>query len=92
MNIGLTNIVGAAPNHLPFMNIVLTNIVGTPASNFYYLPGGGRGGGGSEKLKKGGYACYAFKEKLFFSAAIILGKKVILSCLKMNLKISHKLR
>ena len=47
MNIGLTNIVGAAPNHLPFMNIVLTNIVGTPASNFYYLPGGGRGGGGA---------------------------------------------
>ena len=36
--------------------------------------------------------CYAFEEKLFFSATIILGKKVILSCLKMNLKISHKLR
>ena len=36
--------------------------------------------------------CYAFEEKLFFSAAIISGKRVILSCLKMNLKISHKLR
>ena len=36
--------------------------------------------------------CYAFEEKLFFSATIILGKKVILSCLKMNVKISHKLR
>ena len=36
--------------------------------------------------------CYAFEEKLFFSATIILWKKVILSCLKMNLKISHKLR
>ena len=30
-------------------------------------------------------------EKLFFSAIIILLKKVILSCLQMNLKISHKL-
>ena len=29
---------------------------------------------------------------LFFPATIILWKKVILSCLKMNLKISHKLR
>ena len=28
----------------------------------------------------------------FFSVTIILWKKVILSCLKMNLKISHKLR
>ena len=36
--------------------------------------------------------CYAFEEKIFFSATIILWKKVILSCLKMNLKISHKLR
>ena len=36
--------------------------------------------------------CYAYEEKLFFSAIIILWKKVILSCLKMNLKISHKLR
>ena len=36
--------------------------------------------------------CYAFEEKLFFSVTIILWKKVILSCLKMNLKISHKLR
>ena len=36
--------------------------------------------------------CYAFEEKLFFSATIILWKKVILSCLKMNLKISPKLR
>ena len=35
---------------------------------------------------------YAFKEKLFFSVTIILGKTVILSCLKMNLKISHQLR
>ena len=30
--------------------------------------------------------------KLFFSATINLEKKVILSCLKMNLKILHKLR
>ena len=29
---------------------------------------------------------YAFKEKLFFSVTIILGKTVILSCLKMNLR------
>ena len=36
--------------------------------------------------------CYAFEEKLFFSATIILWKKVILSCLKMNLKIFHQLR
>ena len=36
--------------------------------------------------------CYAFEEKLFFSVTIILRKKVILSCLKINLKISHKLR
>ena len=35
---------------------------------------------------------YAFEEKFFFSATTILGKKVILSCLKMNLNISHKLR
>ena len=36
--------------------------------------------------------CYAFEEKKFFSAIIILWKTVILSCRKMNLKISHKLR
>ena len=36
--------------------------------------------------------CYAFEEKLFFSATIILWKKFILSYLKMNLKLSHKLR
>ena len=36
--------------------------------------------------------CYAFGEKLFFSATIILCKKVIVSCLKMNLKTLHKLR
>ena len=36
--------------------------------------------------------CYAFEEKKNFSATIILRKKVIWSCLKMNLKISHKLR
>ena len=35
--------------------------------------------------------CFAF-EKEIFSVTIILWKKVILSCLKMNLKISHKLR
>ena len=35
---------------------------------------------------------FAFEEKLFFSATIILGKKAILSCLKTNLKISHKLQ
>ena len=29
--------------------------------------------------------CYAFEENLFFSATIILWKKVIISCLKMNL-------
>ena len=36
--------------------------------------------------------CYAFEEKLFFSATIIFGKKVIVSFLKMNLKTSRKLR
>ena len=36
--------------------------------------------------------CYAFEEKLFFSTTIFLLKKVILSCLKMNLKISLQLR
>ena len=36
--------------------------------------------------------CHTFEEKPFFSATIILGKKVILWCLEMNLKISHKLR
>ena len=36
--------------------------------------------------------CHAFEEKLFFSATIILWKKVILRYLKMNLDISHKLR
>ena len=36
--------------------------------------------------------CYAFEEKLFFSVTKILGKKVILNCLKMNLKISYKVR
>ena len=36
--------------------------------------------------------CYAFEEKKFFSATIIFWKKVIWSCLKMTLKISHKLR
>ena len=32
------------------------------------------------------------RKKIFFSFPIILRKKVILSCLKMNLKLSHKLR
>ena len=36
--------------------------------------------------------CYAFEEKLFFSVNIMLLKSVILSCLKMNLKITLKLR
>ena len=36
--------------------------------------------------------CHAFEEKLFFSTTIILWQKVILNCLKMNLKISHELR
>ena len=36
--------------------------------------------------------CYAFEENLIFSATIVSWKKVFLSCLKMNLKISHKLR
>ena len=35
--------------------------------------------------------CHAFEEKVFFSATIILWQKFILSCLKMNLKVSHKL-
>ena len=35
---------------------------------------------------------YPFEENLFFSASIILLTKVILSSLKMNLKISNKLR
>ena len=35
---------------------------------------------------------YAFEEKIFFSATKILQKKIILSCLQMNLKISHELR
>ena len=35
--------------------------------------------------------CHAFEEKIF-TATIILWKKVILKYLKMNLKISHKLR
>ena len=33
--------------------------------------------------------CYAFEEKIFFSVTIILWEKVILSGLKMNLKIPH---
>ena len=32
--------------------------------------------------------CYAFEQKLFFSTTIILGKKVILICPKMNMKIN----
>ena len=36
--------------------------------------------------------CYALEKKNLFSATIILRKKVILICLKMNLKISHKSR
>ena len=36
--------------------------------------------------------CYAFEKKNFFSVTIILWIKAILSCLKMNLKTSHKLR
>ena len=36
--------------------------------------------------------CYALEETLLFSATIILWKNVIITCLKMNLKISHKLR
>ena len=35
--------------------------------------------------------CYAFEEKLFFCHHNFM-KKIILHCLKMNLKISHKLR
>ena len=35
--------------------------------------------------------CYVFEEKLLFYATIILWKKLILSCLKINWKISHKL-
>ena len=37
--------------------------------------------------------CVMHLKKIFFSSVtIILWKKVILSCLKMNLKIFHKLR
>ena len=36
--------------------------------------------------------CYVFEKKYFFSVTIILWKKVILNCLKTNVKISHKLR
>ena len=36
--------------------------------------------------------CYAFEAKLFFSALKIWWKKANLSCLKMNLRISHKFR
>ena len=36
--------------------------------------------------------CHAFEEKIFFSATIILVNMVILSNLKMNQKISYKLR
>ena len=35
--------------------------------------------------------CYAFAENYFF-VTVILSKKVILSCLKMKLKISRKSR
>ena len=35
--------------------------------------------------------CYGFEE-IFFFATMILCNKIILSYLKMNLKISHKLR
>ena len=56
-----------------------------------------KGGGGSgilhlEITLLSAKLCYAFEEKLFFSATIIFGKKVIVSFLKMNLKTSHKLR
>ena len=36
--------------------------------------------------------CYAFEKKNFFSVTISLWKKIILNCLKMNLKISYKFR
>ena len=36
--------------------------------------------------------CVHYAKKLYFSVTIILSKKVILSCLKMNLKLSHKLK
>ena len=36
-------------------------------------------------------SCYAFEEKSFFSTTIILGKKVIISRLIMNQKISYNL-
>ena len=66
-----------------------------------------RGGGGGwhfSYLTFSSFIVFAFKnycalckilciwKKWFFSVTIILGEKVILSCLKMNLKISHKLR
>ena len=36
--------------------------------------------------------CYAFEKKIIFFCHHQFMKKVILSCRKMNLKISHKLR
>ena len=56
---------------------------------------GGWGGGGvwePEKLKKGwkyGAGAGLLKRE---TGTIILGEKVILRCLKMNMKIYHKLR
>ena len=58
-----------------------------------FLKGGGGGGGGYLYLEitlTFAKLCYAFEKKKIFSATI-LGKKVILSCLNMNLKTSHKL-
>ena len=36
--------------------------------------------------------CYVFKSNLFSAATIILWKKVILTCLKMSLKISQSIQ
>ena len=70
-----------------------------------FLKGGGGGGAGTfsiyvfqalsflhlEITLPFARLCHAFEEKIF-TATIILWKKVILKYLKMNLKISHKLR
>ena len=72
------------------MKYILVNIVQPPfflkelGVDFDYLEGGG-----ILKIRR---LEYGAGTGLFFFTTIILGKKVIQSCLKMNLKISHQLR